>query len=327
MHILITGGSGFIGSHLVEHHLAKGDLVHVVDDMSTGTVQNLAAHKDDPNLHVDEANIVTWPALEKAVAWADRVYHMAAVVGMKAVLAEPTRVLSTNVAGCERVLRAAHASSWRPMIVLASSSEVYGSGVHNGFDEDGDLVIRSGARSRWNYAISKLADEALGLSYARKFEMPVTVVRLFNITGRRQTGRYGMVVPRFVEQAVAGKAMTVYGDGAQTRCFCDARDMVAALDLICSHTSATGEIFNVGNDEEISINALAELVRQRAGSDSSIERIPYSEAYGEDFDDVLHRKPVLKKLRALGFKHRYSLADTLDDLIAHWRVSRAAAAG
>jgi UDP-glucose 4-epimerase len=203
-HILVTGGAGFIGSHLVEYHLAKGDSVHAVDDLSTGTESNIAAFLDHPRFRFDQADILTWPALDKAAAWADRIYHMAAVVGVYRVLSEPIKVLATNVAGCERLLRAVHAGGWTPQVLIASSSEVYGSGINSNFREDSDLVIRSGAQSRWNYAISKLADEALGLSYARKYGLHVSIVRLFNTIGPRQKGHYGMVVPRFVEQALNG---------------------------------------------------------------------------------------------------------------------------
>lgn len=316
MHILVTGGAGFIGSHLVEHHLAKGDSVHAVDDLSTGAEANITPFLGHPKFHFDQADILTWPGLEKAAAWADRIYHMAAVVGVYRVLSEPIKVLATNVAGCERLLRAVHAGGWNPQVLIASSSEVYGSGANSNFREDSDLIIRSGAQSRWNYAISKLTDEALGLSYARKYGLQISIIRFFNTIGPRQKGRYGMVVPRFIEQALAGRPITIFGDGSQTRSFCDARDTVEFLDAIGNNAATAGEIINVGNDREISIRELAELVRERAHSQSPLEFVPYLEAYGEQFEDMPYRRPNLEKLfRLTEYRHRWKLEDTLDDLI------------
>lgn len=316
MHVFITGGAGFIGSHLAQYHLAKGDRVHVVDDLSTGAKSNIAPFIGNPDFHFDEADILSWSGLEKAAAWADRIYHMAAVVGIYRVLAEPIKTMATNVAGCERLLRAIHAGSWTPQIILASSSEVYGSPGHGSFREDGELVIRSGAQSRWNYAISKLADEALGLSYARKYGLHITVIRLFNTIGPRQTGRYGMVVPRFIDQAVHNQPLTLFGDGTQTRSFCDVRDTIVALDELAGIPESAGEIVNVGSDREISIIALAEMIRERAGSTSPIEYVSYLKAYGEGFEDLPHRRPVLEKLyRLTRFRPHWSLENTVDDLI------------
>lgn len=337
MHILVTGGAGFIGSHLAEYHLAKGDKVNVVDDLSTGSIENILPFTVNPDFHFEEADVLTWHGLEKAVAWADRIYHMAAVVGVFKVLEEPIRVLATNIAGCERLLRAAHASTFPPEIVIASTSEVYGTGVrHNrspeklseqsgdssvgDFREDMELIIGSSTVSRWNYSISKLADEALGLSYARRFRMKISVVRFFNTIGPRQTGRYGMVVPRFVRQAVQGLPITVYGDGSQRRCFCDVRDTVRALDLIAGNDESAGEIVNVGNNSEISIRGLAEFVRDQSGKNSPLKFIPYKEAYGEEFDEVYFRRPSLDKFfRLTRFKHKWSLEKTVNDLIENER--------
>ncbi len=325
MHVLITGGAGFIGSQLAEYHLACGDRVHVVDDLSTGSKDNLAAFLGNPDFHFSDADIVTWRELEKVADWADRIYHMAAVVGMYKVLAEPIGVMETNIAGCERLLRAIAAGGWNPHVILASSSEVYGPTAADELHEDAELVIRSAARARWNYAISKLTDEAYGLSYYRKHNLPVTVVRLFNTIGPRQTGRYGMVVPRFVAQAVGNEPLTVYGDGTQTRSFCDVRDTVVALDLLAQNPDSAGVIVNVGNDREVSIQALAEMIVARAGSRAPIVHVPYKEAYGEEFEDVDHRRPSLARLRALtGFKPRWTLEQTLDDLIQRARAVAAA---
>jgi UDP-glucose 4-epimerase len=316
VHVLITGGAGFIGSHLVEHHLARGDKVHVVDDLSTGSLDNLGPFLDEPNFKFDEADLLTWPQLERAAGWADRVYQLAAVVGVYRVLAEPTKVLAVNVAGTERVLRAVHASGWKPQVVIASSSEVYGHTDESILREDQDLVVSPRVGTRWNYSVSKIADEALGLSYARRFGIPVMVARFFNTTGPRQSGRYGMVLPRFIEQAVRGEPITVFGSGDQTRSFCDVRDTVVALDALAGQANSDGLVVNVGNDREISMNALAELVRERAGSQSPIEHQPYRQAYGEDFEDIRRRRPALERLRELtGFEHAYTLERTIDDLV------------
>ncbi|RAP57184.1 NAD-dependent epimerase/dehydratase family protein [Oleiagrimonas sp. MCCC 1A03011] len=320
MHVLITGGAGFIGSHVAQRHLARGDKVHVVDDLSTGNRANIQLLEGYPNFRFDHADMLVWDGLERAAAWADRIYHLAAVVGVYRVIAEPTRVLATNIAACERLLRAVTASGWKPHVVIASSSEVYGHRLESELHEQMDLSVSTRAGTRWNYSVSKIADEALGLSYAQKFDIPTVIARLFNTTGPRQTGRYGMVVPRFVEQAVKGEEITVYGDGLQTRSFCDVRDTSRALDMLAAKATAEGLVVNVGNDREISVNDLAELVRERAGSDSIIQHVPYVTAYGEDFEDIRRRRPVLDRLRQLtGFEHEHTLEDTLDELI---RTSR-----
>lgn len=317
MHVLITGGAGFIGSHLVDLHLSLGHQVHVVDDLSTGQRSNIAAHADNPLLQFDHADVLTWDRLEKAVGWADRIYHLAAVVGVYRVIAEPTKVLATNIAGCERLLRAAREGGWKPQVVLASSSEVYGHNDEAVLQEDRDLTVSSRAGTRWGYSVSKIADEALGLSYSQRFGIPAVIARFFNTVGPRQVGRYGMVVPRFIQQAVDGDPITVFGGGSQTRSFCDVRDTVVALEALATRTGRDTVVANVGNDREISIRELAEMVIRRAGSSSMIEDVPLREAYGEDFEDIRRRRPDLARLRATtGFKHRYTLEQTIDDLIA-----------
>ncbi|HLT14315.1 MAG TPA: NAD-dependent epimerase/dehydratase family protein [Marinobacter sp.] len=324
MHILVTGGAGFIGSHIAEYHLARGDKVHVVDNLSTGARSNIEPFLDNPRFHFNEADIVTWDGLEKAVAWADRIYHMAAVVGVYRVLSEPVNTMATNIAGTERVLRAVDRGSWSPQVILASSSEVYGPHTEPTLSETDSLIIQSGAPLRWNYAISKLADEGFGLAYAREHNIPVIIARFFNTVGPRQTGRYGMVVPRFVQRAVANEPITVFGDGEQSRSFCDVRDTVAILDRLASMPDlASGEIVNVGSAREISINDLARLVIDCAQSQSSIEHIPYKEAYGSEFEDIRHRRPNLSKLHQLtGYEHSWNLEATLKDLIHRARQPR-----
>ena len=275
---------------------------------------------ENPNFRFDKVDILTCQGLEKAAAWADYIYHMAAVVGVFRVLSEPVNTLAVNIAGCERLLRAAHAGNWKPRIILASSSEVYGSTAVIPFHENSELTIGSLKNLRWNYAYSKMANETFGISYAHKFNIHVAIVRIFNTIGPRQTGRYGMVVPRFIEQAIHNKPITVFGNGSQTRCFCDVRDTVLALDKLISNPESKGQIVNVGNDREISIKELAELIRERAGSTSPIVYVPYEEAYGEEFQEVYRRKPLLDKLYSLtNFKPRWKLEETIDDLIARAR--------
>jgi UDP-glucose 4-epimerase len=268
---------------------------------------------------------------------------MAAVVGVFRVLENQIKVLSVNISATEKLLQAAYSGRWNPQIVIASSSEVYGHGLHckrffdyradfeierndtderrkytiKEFKEDMEPMVGSSAIPRWNYSISKLADETFGLSFARMYNMHVIIIRLFNTIGPRQTGRYGMVVPRFVKQALSGSPLTVFGDGLQMRSFCDVRDTVVALDLLANNPESKGQIVNVGNDREITIKELAEMVKKRAGSDSPIEYIPYDKAYGDYFEETYRRRPNLEKLyRLTNFKHKWTLEDTLDDLIA-----------
>lgn len=317
MHILITGGAGFIGSHIAEYHINKGDSVYVVDDLSTGSEINIEHMMSSENFQFVQANILTWDGLKKSVFWADRIYHMAAVVGMFKVIEEPTEVMAINVAGTERLLRFSRESLWSPQIIVASSSEVYGTGEDGSiFQEDNPLVIKSVTSSRWNYAISKLADEALVMSYYKKFNIKAMAVRFFNTIGPRQIGRYGMVVPRFVRQAVNNEPITVYGDGSQSRSFCDVRDTVVFLDQLAGNEKSYGQIINVGNNKCISIKDLAELIIKLTNSESDISKTPYENIYGRDYDEVITRKPDLKKLMGLTkYRHKFTLVDTINSLI------------
>jgi len=320
MHVLITGGAGFIGSHLAAHHLALGDHVYVVDNLSTGSLNNIELIRSNPQFRFAEADILHWGDLGKAVAWADRIYHMAAVVGVKKVLEDPVAVMATNMSGTEKVLRAIHSGGWNPQVIIASTSEVYGFNPKSSFAETDAIVLPSAGRLRWTYAVTKLADEFLTFSYARKYGLHLAVVRLFNTIGPNQVGHYGMVVPRFVYHATRNEPLTIFGGGEQSRSFCDVRDTVVALDHLAGCPAAWGEVVNVGNEQEISIRSLAELIVRRAESTSMLRFISYKEAYGEEFEDVTHRRPVLDKLRALtGFAPQWSLNDTLDDLIKRER--------
>jgi UDP-glucose 4-epimerase len=316
MHVLITGGAGFIGSHLAERHLEQGDQVYVVDNLSTGSIANLKPFRSNPAFRFAEADILQWDGLGEAVAWADRIYHMAAVVGVKKVLEDPVAVMATNMTGTERILRAVNHGGWNPQVIVASTSEVYGFNPNSSFAETDHIVLPSAGRLRWTYAVTKLADEFFAFSYARKYGLNVVVARLFNTIGPNQVGHYGMVVPSFVRQAVRNEPLTIYGDGEQTRSFCDVRDTVVALDHLAGCPEAWGEVVNVGNDQEISILGLAELIVQRSQSTSPLRYLSYLDAYGEEFEDVTHRRPVLNKLRALtGFTPEWTLNNTLDDLI------------
>jgi UDP-glucose 4-epimerase len=340
MHVLITGGAGFIGSNLAAHHLGKKDTVFALDDLSTGSLANIKPFRGDDNFRFEKADIIDWDGLDKAVAWADRIYHMAAVVGVFRVLADPIRVLQANIGGTERILQLIQLGGWKPQVVLASTSEVYGHGIRcdvrqegsaaSGqgcvmpldFREDDELIMSSDISLRWNYSTSKLVDEAYGLSYHRKFGIPLVVVRFFNTIGPSQTGKYGMVVPRFVDQALAGGPITVYGDGSQTRCFCDVRDTVVILDRLASNRASYGQIVNVGNNRDVSMNDLARVVIERSGSPAGIKHIPYKEAYSEVFEEIFHRRPNMTRMTELsGYTPQWSLEQTLDDLIARKRES------
>jgi UDP-glucose 4-epimerase len=316
MRILITGVAGFIGSNLAEYHLNKGDIVYGVDDLTSGAEVNIQQFNSNPHFRFVKNDIITWPQIEKYVIWSDRIYHMAAIVGVYRVLKEPERVLAINIAGCERLLRSVKNCDWKPQVLIASSSEVYGPSEKSQFSENDNLIIECEAKNRWNYPVSKLADEALGLAYFRKFDIPTIMVRLFNTVGPRQTGRYGMVLPNFINQAINNQPITVFGDGEQTRSFCDVRDLVVMLDKLASNEKSAGEILNVGNDEEITINQLAEKVKKIANSSSEIKHVSYEEAYGEPYVDTRRRKPDLKKLLSfIDNKFEWPLEKTIKNLI------------
>lgn len=316
MKYLITGGAGFIGSHLTESLLANGNAVTVIDDFSTGSAENLAAVRDHRNLTVIEEDILTGGSLEHAVGQCDCVIHLAAAVGVELVVHDPVRTLVTNVHGSERVLTFAADAGKR--CILASTSEVYGKSTEPFFKETDDLCIGPSTNSRWSYACSKLLDEFFLMALHRDRKLPGTVVRFFNTVGPRQTGRYGMVLPRFVAAALENRPLPVYGTGEQTRCFCHVKDVVRALRMLIPLEASHGRVFNIGTTRRISIQGLAELVLERTHSSAGIVRIPYEKAYEPGFEDMLNRAPDCSALRELcGWQPEIELEQIIDDVTAY----------
>jgi UDP-glucose 4-epimerase len=309
-HFLVTGGAGFIGGHLVERLLNAGQKVVIIDDLSTGHLDNLATVKSNPRLRFIHSKISGCAELPALAAEAKYIFHLAATVGVELVVQSALRVLEASFNETQVLLRAAAGAS--TPLLLASTSEVYGKSAKAEFSEDDDLLIGPPTHSRWSYASAKLTDEFLALAYAREKKLPVTIARLFNTVGPRQTGRYGMVLPRFIAAARTGAPLKVYGDGAQTRCFCLVHDVVEALVRLQTTPAARGEIFNVGGTEEVSILELARLVVETLGSKSPIELIPYDQAYAPGFDDMRRRKPRVEKLeRSVHFKPQTSLREII----------------
>jgi UDP-glucose 4-epimerase len=318
MRTLITGGAGFIGSHLADRLLAAGHTVFVLDDLSTGSFENIAHLKGRPGFQYTIDSVVNEPVLAELVDQCDTIYHLAAAVGVRLIVEAPVRTIETNVHGTEVVLKQAAKKS--KLVLVASTSEVYGKSADVPFREDGDLALGATSRHRWAYACSKALDEFLALAYWKEKKLPVVVVRLFNTVGPRQTGRYGMVVPTFVQQALAGEPLTVFGDGTQTRCFTDVSDVVSALVSLPRESGAVGGVFNVGNTEEVTILRLAERVRTLTGSSSPIINVPYDEAYEAGFEDMPRRVPDISKLAALiGYRPRVDLDETLRRVIEFYR--------
>ena len=310
-HVLVTGGAGFIGSHLVERLLGEGKSVAVVDDLSTGSLENLQAQQKNPRLRVIQSKISACAQLPELVAQAESIFHLAAAVGVELVVKSPIHVLETNLHETEVLLEAA--APHRVPLLVASTSEVYGKSQKEAFGEEDDLLIGPPHQSRWSYACSKLMDEFMALAYAQERALPVVIVRLFNTVGSRQTGRYGMVLPRFIAAARRGEPLRVFGDGQQSRCFCYVLDTVEALVRLQNSPAARGEVFNIGGTEEISILDLAKRVIETLGSKSSIEFVPYAEAYAPGFDDMRRRKPVVEKLkRVTSFCPQTSLREIIE---------------
>jgi UDP-glucose 4-epimerase len=315
MKIFIPGGAGFIGSNLAEYHLKLGDTVTVMDNFSGGSRDNIATFKSLPNFKLIEADLLRTNQLDELCNWADIIYHVAALVGLFKVLQDPLDVLRVNVLACERVLAAAK-NNKNARIIVCSSSSVYGSRVDEFMNEQTQLHINVSMQGYAGYAVSKIMDEFFALAYAQSHNMAITVVRLFNTIGPKQTGRYGMVVPRFIKQATHNEPITVFGDGQQIRSFCDVRDVVAMLNLLCQSSKAVGKIINVGNLQEITINELAEKIKSLSGSQSPIIHIPLKEAYGQEYAEVRSRKPDLTLLHGIiNYKPQWTLDQTLSNLI------------
>ena len=316
--VLITGGAGFIGSHLAEALLDRGDAVRVLDDLSTGSLRNIEPLKERPGFRCAVGSIFDESALAALLDGADAVVHLAAAVGVRLIVESPVRTIETNVHGTEIVLR--HAARRGTPVLLASTSEVYGKSEKVPYAEDDDHVLGPTTRGRWSYAASKLVDEFLALSYGKEKGLPVVIARLFNTVGPRQTGQYGMVIPTFVRQALAGQPLTVHGDGTQTRSFTGVTDVVRALAALVEEPRAVGQVFNVGNDHEITIGDLAARVVALAGSSSTVVTIPYDQAYGAGFEDMPRRVPDITKIRQLiGWSPRVNLDDILRLVIEYWR--------
>ena len=319
MRYLITGGAGFIGSHLAARLIDRGDEVLVLDDLSTGSMDNIAALVDRPGFSYRIGSALEVPLVSECVDRCDVTIHLAAAVGVRLIVERPVHTIETNVKASEVVLAAA--AKKQKLVLIASTSEVYGKSASLPFREDGDLQLGPTTHSRWAYACSKALDEWLGLAYLREKGVPVIIVRFFNTVGPRQTGRYGMVLPNFVRQALAGEPITAYGTGDQQRCFGHVQDAVEALLRLIGNPNAIGGVFNVGSDEEVSIRKLAEMVRDAAGSDSPIVFVPYEEAYAEGVEDMHRRIPDLTRLKAMiNFRPETPLASIIRDVVAEQRA-------
>jgi UDP-glucose 4-epimerase len=305
--IVVTGGAGFIGSHLVDRLLAEGHSVTVIDDLSTGSLDNLASARRDPRLSVITGKVSGCAGLPKLLSEADQIYHLAAAVGVELVVRSPIHVVQANLRETEVLFEAASVA--RVPVLLTSTSEVYGKSQKEEFREDDDLLIGPPQQSRWSYACSKLMDEFLALAYFREKKLPAVIARLFNTVGPRQTGRYGMVLPRFIEAAIKNAPLRIHGDGHQTRCFCYVADTVEALMRLAACEKAPGEVFNIGSTEEISIRDLAEKVIRDLKSSSAVQLVPYEKAYEAGFQDMQRRRPCIDKLYStIGFRPQTSLA-------------------
>ena len=311
MRYLITGGAGFIGSHLAESLLDRGDQVVLLDNLSTGSVDNIRHLKSSDRMQYHLDNLENRQLLAELVDDADIVVHLAAAVGVKLIVESPVKTIETNVNGTQMVLEAA--CKKKKLVLTASTSEVYGKNTNVPFHEDADLVLGPTTKGRWSYAASKALDEFLALSYWKEKRLPVIVARLFNTVGPRQTGRYGMVLPNFVKSALDNTTISIYGSGQQSRCFCDVRDTVEGLIRLMDTDRSIGEVINLGNTEEITIEALAQRVKERTGSSSPIEYVPYDQAYEPGFEDMMRRVPSVEKLHALtGFRPCTQLNEIID---------------
>jgi UDP-glucose 4-epimerase len=318
MRVLITGGAGFVGSHLAEALLARGDEVFVLDNLSTGSIDNIAHLKSNPRFHYTIDSVTNEPLLAELVDQCDTIVHLAAAVGVNLIVEAPVHTIETNVHGTEVVLK--HANKKKKLVMVASTSEVYGKSTNVPFSEDDDLVLGPTQKHRWAYACSKMIDEFLALAYWKERKLPVIVIRLFNTVGPRQTGRYGMVIPTFVRQGLAGQPITVFGDGTQARSFTYVGDVVRAMVALIDEPRAVGQVFNIGNGAEITINALAERIRALTGGQSAIVHIPYDEAYEAGFEDMPRRVPDISRIGALvGYKPTVDLDQILERVVEYFR--------
>ena len=323
MKALITGGAGFLGSHLAEALIARGDTVYVLDNLSTGSIENIEHLKTDRRFHYAIDSVINEPVTAELIDRVDVVFHLAAAVGVRLIVESPVNTIETNVHGTEMVLKLANKK--KKKVLVASTSEVYGKSEDVPFHEEADIVMGPTSKGRWSYACSKAIDEFLALAYHKEKHLPVVIARLFNTVGPRQTGRYGMVVPNFVKQALLGHPITVYGDGEQSRCFTYVSDVVGALMKLADHDGAVGQVFNIGNDhEEVTIRALAQRVKERTKSASEIVTIPYDKAYESGFEDMPRRVPDLGKIRALvAYEPKVHLDEILDRVIAYFTSDKA----
>ena len=314
-HVLITGGAGFIGSHLARALLAEGRQVSVIDNLSTGLHANVAELEADPNFRLYVDTITDVPLMQKLMLDCGTVYHLASAVGVKLIMEQPVATIDTIYQGTEVVLRLAR--RYRNRVLITSTSEVYGKSEKVPYEEDDDRVEGATTRHRWAYACAKALDEFLALAHWKENRLPVVIVRLFNTVGPRQRGQYGMVVPNFVERALKGEELIVHGDGQQSRCFCHVQDVVQALIKLVDAGSCFGQVFNVGSTEEISIQTLAEQIIEQTGSDSQLRLIPYSEAYGEGFEDMRRRIPSLSRIhKAIGWSPSHSISEIIEDVVS-----------
>ena len=318
MRVLVTGGAGFIGSHLCERLLKERHKVDVIDDLSTGNIANLRNCMGNEKFKFYNDSVINEKMMYTLIDKSDIIYHLAAAVGVQLIVDQPVRTIVTNIKGTEVVLEIA--KKFQKKVLIASTSEIYGKSESFPFKEDGDTVLGSTTYSRWSYACSKAIDEFLGLAYHRQFGLPVIIVRFFNTVGERQTGQYGMVIPRFVKAALSGEPLNIYGNGKQSRCFANVLDIIDGMTALVNDSASYGNVYNIGSTEEISIEDLAVKVKEMTGSSSEIKYIPYEEAYGQPFDDMNRRIPCLERIQQqVGYKPKISLDETLKRIIDYFR--------
>ncbi len=317
MKILITGGAGFIGSHLAERLLGEGHHVHIIDNLSTGRLENIETFKDHPNFSYTVGTILNRELMDKLISKTDRVYHLAAAVGVKYIIENPLLSLKTNIVGTDNVLELAN--KYKAKVLITSTSEIYGKSEKVPFAEQDDRLLGSTAISRWGYSCSKAIDEFMALAFYREKKLPVVIVRCFNTVGPRQTGQYGMVVPKFIKAALLDQPIVIYGTGKQSRCFADVSDVVGAFIKLMETKNCEGEIFNIGTTESISIEDLAVKVKEMCGSKSKIEYMKYEDAFEEGFEDMMHRMPSLDKIHEyIGYEPQLKLDDIINRMIAYY---------